>query len=82
MSWIDPVAQGMIFVLGVAAIVLVARKNKWGFVCGLLSQPFWFITTFTHRQWGLVAMSVVYAATWAYGTWQWFRPQSPVSPDR
>jgi len=31
----DLVSQVAIFVLGAGSIILVAKKNKWGFVLGL-----------------------------------------------
>jgi nicotinamide riboside transporter PnuC len=37
---LDVIAQIGITILGVTTILLVAKKNKWGFVFGLLSQPF------------------------------------------
>ena len=70
-SW-DVVAQVGVSVFGVIAILLVSNKNKWGFVFGLLSQPFWFVTTFLHKQWGVFALTIVYTATWGYGFYQWF----------
>ena len=48
----DTISQIAIFVLGASAIILVAKKNKWGFVVGIFSQPFWFITSFVNQQWG------------------------------
>lgn len=66
------IAQGGIFIFGVIAIILVARKNKWGFVFGLLSQPFWYITATQNHQWGIVLVSIVYTGGWAYGIYQWF----------
>lgn len=40
---LDIIAQAGVFIFGLIAIVLVAKKNKWGFVFGLLSQPFGFL---------------------------------------
>jgi len=68
----DLIAQIGIFIFGVLAIILVARKNKWGFFFGLLSQPFWYITAITNHQWGIVLVSVVYTCSWAYGLYNWF----------
>jgi len=68
----DMVAQAGIFTFGVLGIILVARKNKWGFVFGLLSQPFWFITSIQNGQWGIVAVSIIYTFSWAYGVYNWF----------
>lgn len=68
----DLIAQVGIFIFGVLGIVLAARKNKWGFVFGLLSQPFWYMTGVINHQWGVVAVSVIYTGSWAYGVYNWF----------
>jgi len=68
----DTISQVAIAIFGVTAIILVAKKNKWGFVFGLLSQPFWFITSFINKQWGVFFVSIVYACSWLYGVYEWF----------
>lgn len=78
MDVIDLITQVAIFVLGVGAIVLIARKNKWGFVVGLCSQPFWFISTIRSEQWGIFALAVVYLFTWIYGIYEWFYKEEKV----
>jgi nicotinamide riboside transporter PnuC len=72
MSSLDLVAQVGITLFGVSAIILVARKNKWGFVLGLLSCPFWFITSYVNKQWGVFSLNIVYTCTWIYGIYSWF----------
>ncbi len=72
MSTLDLIAQIGITIFGVSAIILVAKKNKWGFVLGLISQPFWLITSFLNRQWGVLILSSVYVFSWAYGIYNWF----------
>jgi len=69
---LDFVAQIGVFIFGVIAIILVSRKNKWGFVFGLLSQPFWFITAYTNRQWGVFLLTFIYTGSWMYGIREWF----------
>lgn len=69
---VDGVSQVGLTILSVAAIILVARKNKWGFVVGLASEPFWFATSYINKQWGVFLLSIVYSGTWAYGIYQWF----------
>ena len=69
---LDVVTQIGITVFGVTAIILVAKKNKWGFVFGLLSQPFWLLTSFVNNQWGVFILSVVYVFTWSFGIYEWF----------
>jgi nicotinamide riboside transporter PnuC len=69
---LDAILQTMIFVLGVGAIILISKKNKWGFVLGLLSQPFWIITSYNSDQWGIFFLSLVYTVTWGFGIYEWF----------
>jgi hypothetical protein len=33
--------------------MLLGIGSRWGFVIGLATQPFWFYTSFRHRQWGI-----------------------------
>ena len=66
------ISQIAIFALGTSAIVLIAKKNKWGFVAGLLAQPFWFITSYTHEQWGVFFVSFIYLGSWLLGIYEWF----------
>lgn len=68
----DLIAQIGIAVFGITAIILVSRKNKWGFVFGLLSQPFWFATAILNEQWGVFLLSIIYAGSWIYGIYEWF----------
>ncbi|MCX6726185.1 MAG: nicotinamide mononucleotide transporter [Candidatus Shapirobacteria bacterium] len=68
----DIIAQIGISIFGVAAIILVAKKNKWGFVLGLISQPFWYITSFVNKQWGIFFLTIVYTGSWILGIYEWF----------
>lgn len=68
----DFISQAAILILGAGAIILVAKKNKWGFVLGLLSQPFWYITAYVNGQWGVFLVSFIYTASWSYGIYEWF----------
>ncbi len=72
MTILDAIAQVGITIFGVSAIILVAKKNKWGFVLGLASQPFWIITSYINKQWGVLLLSVIYVGSWAYGVYEWF----------
>lgn len=69
---LDTIAQIGITIFGVSAIILVAKKNKWGFVLGLISQPFWFITSFINHQWGVFFLSIIYVFSWSLGIYEWF----------
>ncbi len=69
---LDTIAQIGIAIFGVAAVILVAKKNKWGFVLGLASQPFWLITSYLNKQWGVFFLSIIYLFSWALGIYNWF----------
>ncbi|MFA5076529.1 MAG: hypothetical protein WC480_03895 [Patescibacteria group bacterium] len=69
---LDLITQIGIAVFGASAIFLVAKKNKWGFVLGLCSQPFWFMTTIIHKQWGILLLSIIYTFNWGLGIYEWF----------
>jgi len=68
----DTISQIGIAIFGISAVILVAKKNKWGFVLGLLSQPFWLITSFINKQWGVFILSIIYVGSWAFGVYEWF----------
>lgn len=68
LTW-DNVSQVLVAILGLLAINMVSADNKWGFVIGLASQPFWLITTYCHRQWPIFFLSIAYAVSWAIGVY-------------
>jgi hypothetical protein len=38
------------------------RHGKWGFVSGIIGQPFWFYATWTGEQWGMFVVSLYFMA--------------------
>ncbi len=67
---IDGALQVVIAVLSIAAAYLVASDGpmqRWGYVVGLLSQPFWFITTWRTRQYGILIVAIFYTGAWVQG---------------
>lgn len=74
------VSQVAIALFGTSAIFVVGSRRlsvrRWAYVLGLLSQPFWFYTTYTHRQWGIFALCFVYALSWVRGFYNhWIRTE-------
>lgn len=67
---LDTISQWGVGILCPLAIFLVAIKNRWGFVFGLFSQPFWFILL-RNDTGGLIA-SVAFTFNWALGIYEWF----------
>lgn len=69
----EVISQIFIACFGITSSFLVANKNKWGFVFGLCSQPFWIYTTIAHKQYGMIILTVIYTFNWAYGCYKWFK---------
>ncbi len=68
-------SQLMIVLLGCSAIWFVSRKEqwkKWGYILGLCSQPFWFYTSISNEQWGIVALSCFYSYSWMMGIYNYW----------
>lgn len=73
------IVQGCIFIFGMSAIWLAndARPDvrRFGCICGLIAQPFWYYETWTNGQWGIFASSFFYTYSWARGFYnQWLLP--------
>lgn len=65
------IAQIFIAVFGVLAVWLSQQSNaqfqKYACIFGLVSQPFWFYSSWDTQQWGIFALSFFYAFAWAQG---------------
>ena len=73
---IDQIA---IAVLGAAAAWLSQARSeafrRWACIFGMLGQPFWFYASWKAEQWGIFAVSVLYALAWLKGLWvHWLQP--------
>lgn len=61
-----------IFLLGATAIYLVGLADtnplqRWGYIIGVLSQPFWIWASYSNRQWGILLLSIFYTYAWSMG---------------
>ena len=68
-------SQIMILIFGCSAIWLVARKEhwrKWGYIIGLLAQPFWFYSSIVNKQWGILILTIFYTYSWAMGIYNYW----------
>ena len=70
-AWLEFASQFAIF-MGPIGAMLLGSGTRWGFVIGLATQPFWFYTSFRHRQWGIFVASIFYASGWAMGVYRNF----------
>jgi hypothetical protein len=69
---LDIVANVGMAVFGLLAMLLISFGNPWGFVIGLCSQPFFFMCSILHRQWGLFVLNIAYTITWIIGVCRLF----------
>lgn len=52
------------------------RRQRWGCVVGLVSQPFWFYSVWHSGDWGIGVGCALYTAIWVQGTWRcWIAPR-------
>ncbi len=76
----NDVIQIAILVLGGAAIWLVSRPepwSRWGYLVGLVSQPFWLWASWHSGQWGMFLLSLFYSYAWCQGIWfYWLKPEN------
>jgi hypothetical protein len=70
-AWLEFASQFAIF-MGPVGAMLLGSGNRWGFAIGLTIQPFWFYTSFRHRQWGIFIATIFYAFGWAIGVYRNF----------
>ncbi len=81
------IVQIAIMLFGGAAIWFVGRKEKWsrwGYILGLLGQPFWIYESYTNEQWGIWLMTTVYTYSWIQGIinyWIFPKEKTPLSPE-
>ncbi|MCK5600499.1 hypothetical protein KAR91_01450 [Candidatus Pacearchaeota archaeon] len=66
-----------LLLFGAAAIYLVGLEpsnpyQKWGYVVGLISQPFWLYATYRDEQWGIFYLSIFYTYSWSAGIYNHF----------
>jgi hypothetical protein len=65
------IGQALIGLCGALAVFLSQdsrpRRRRWACIFGLAAQPFWFDMAWHAHEYGVLALSVVYAASWARG---------------
>jgi hypothetical protein len=79
MSWKDPNFWDQISQVGLlltlVGLYFTTRKSVWGFVITLWSEPFWFVTSYLHRQWSVFLVTVVYTCVLIHGIRKWKREE-------
>lgn len=72
-------SQFGIAIFGVLAIWLSQSasewQRKWACIAGCCAQPFWIYTALSAQQWGILALTFLYSASWLKGVWvNWVQP--------
>lgn len=74
----EPFIQGIIVFSSCITIWLLANPGdievaRWGFLTGLVGQPFWIVSTIRKRQWGIFLVTLFYTGVFVKGLLQyWF----------
>tara|TARA_R110001592_G_scaffold111372_6_gene308479 strand:- start:5920 stop:6165 length:246 start_codon:yes stop_codon:yes gene_type:complete len=71
--------QVMIGLTGAVAVLLTQQQNprlkRYACWFGIAGQPFWFFATYKAQQWGIFALSFLYAYAWFLGLYNnWIKP--------
>lgn len=77
----ESVCQYAIFFCGIIAFYLASHGKRVGNLIGLVSQPFWFWTTYKHGQMGIFWLSICFAGVYAYGVWETY-VRKPTAKER
>lgn len=59
-------------VFGTLVVWMVGWNNKYrkyGYLVGVISQQFWFITLYYNKQWPIFICAILYTYSWANGAW-------------
>ena len=64
---IDDIVQGIILLMGAAAIYGIVERKVWGWLLGFLAQPLWIYAAYTADQWGILVLDVWYTACYWWG---------------
>lgn len=67
--------QFFILIFSAISILLVCRTDKYkkyGYIFGLISQPFWFYSSYINHQYGMLILTVVYTYSWIVGIYNYW----------
>lgn len=62
--------QTIILILSSLSIYLISlndKKTKYGFLLGLIVQPFWLYETFKNNQYGMLLLTLFYSLSYIKG---------------
>jgi len=71
----NTISQIAVMVFGASAIWMVGRKEhwrRWGYILGLIGQPFWIYSFIHNEQYGMLIMTAFYSYSWAMGVYNFW----------
>lgn len=71
------IEQLVIMFTSVIAVFLTQQQwnpewGKWACVFGMVSQPFWLMSSYRTKQWGIFASAIIYTFVWGLGLYNNF----------
>ena len=71
------IEQAGIMLFGCTAVLIVGRKResvrRWGYILGLIGQPFWAHMAWRTESWGVAVLVLWYTYSWGQGCWNHWR---------
>lgn len=64
-------ANGL-FIFGV---ILLGRKNKWGWICEAIGECLWIERSISTKQWDLLFLCVMFCSLQIYNFFKWLREE-------
>jgi hypothetical protein len=75
--------SGLLTTMFLASLILVGRKNAWGWAAGILDELLWIAYAITTRQWPFLVSAGVYMVICFHNLRTWRRPtESDARPFR
>lgn len=66
------IIQIVILILGAISIFLICIENRYGYIIGILGQPFWLYITYHGGLWGMFLLSIWYTLSFGIGIYKNF----------
>ncbi len=81
-EWFLILCEVVIFVCGAGAALCLnmgGKWAKWGSVIGLISQPFWAISSWRGGSYGIFGLVAIYSVAYSIGIYNfWFKKKTNI----
>jgi len=66
MTWV----ANILFLIG---IILIGRKNKWGWILEIIGEILWIKTSIDTKMWDLLCVCILFGLLQAWNFWLWHK---------